>query len=174
MTVEPADNWQQLELLERGELRGKRARALVARLPRAIAERELRVIEAELGWDPADLVVEEVAAARGPGNVILIELESEHITEVVAAFGSRGVAAEAVARDAVEQTRHYLNSATPVGEHLADQLLIPFALAGGGTFRTVGMSSHTMTNLEVIKTFLDLEIETVQSAPANWLVKLRR
>lgn len=174
VTVEPADIWQQVELLERGELLGKRARAVVARLPRAIAERELRVIETELGWDPADLVVEEVAGARGPGNVVLIELESEHITEVVAAFGSRGTPAEAVAHNAVEQARRYLKSAAPVGEHLADQLLIPFALAGGGTFRTVGLSRHTTTNLDVIKTFLELEIETVQLAPADWLVKLRR
>jgi len=174
VTVEPADTWRQIELLERGELLGKRARAVVAHLPRTIAERELRVIEAELGWDSADLVVEEVAGARGPGNVVLIELESEHITEVVAAFGSRGVPAEAVARDAIEQTRRYLKSAAPVGEHLADQLLIPFALAGGGTFRTVGLSRHTTTNLDVIKTFLELEIETVRSASADWLVKLRR
>lgn len=170
VTVGPTEAWQRIELLERGALRHRCARAVVARLPRTIAERELRVIEAELGWDPAELTVEEVAGARGPGNVVLIELESEHVTEVLTGFGSRGVPAETVAREAVEQARRYLSSEAPVGEHLADQLLIPVALAGGGTFRTTGISRHTSTNIDVIKAFLELDIATVQSGPSDWVV----
>jgi RNA 3'-terminal phosphate cyclase (ATP) len=37
--------------------------------------------------------------------------------------------------------------------HLADQLMIPLALAGGGAFRTTGLSPHSRTSLEVIRMF---------------------
>jgi RNA 3'-terminal phosphate cyclase (ATP) len=50
----------------------------------------------------------------------------------------------------------------PVGEHLADQLLIPLALAGGGSYVTGQPSLHTTTNIEVIKKFLAVEITIEQ------------
>ena len=95
------------------------------------------------------------------------------MTEVLTAFGSRGVRAETVANDAVHQARRYLQSDAPIGEHLADQLLIPLALAGGGSFRTLSLSRHATTNIEVMKAFLELNIETMPSEAGDWLVKIR-
>src|SRR5204863_6078384 len=93
-----------------------------------------------------------------PGNVLLLEVESEHVTEVFTGFGEIGVRAEAVAEGAVQEARRYLAADVPVGRHLADQLLIPLALAGGGAFRTMPLSRHTTTNIEVIREFLEVEI----------------
>ena len=45
-----------------------------------------------------------------------------------------------------------------VGSHLADQLLIPMALAGGGSFRTLAPSPHTQANASVVRRFLDVPI----------------
>jgi len=42
----------------------------------------------------------------------------------------------------------------PVGPHLADQLLLPMALAGSGTFRTVEPTLHCTTNARLIERFL--------------------
>jgi len=53
------------------------ARAMLANLPPHIAERELRVIQRRLGWDPSCLEVEVVGDAHGPGNVVILEIESE-------------------------------------------------------------------------------------------------
>ena len=50
-------------------------------------------------------------------------------------FGEKGISAEKVASDACDEAQAYLAAGVPVGIHLADQLLIPMALAGGGTFR---------------------------------------
>jgi RNA 3'-terminal phosphate cyclase (ATP) len=49
-----------------------------------------------------------------------------------------------------------------VGEHLADQLLLPLALGAGGTYTTTPLSMHSTTNIDVIRQFLDVEIETTQ------------
>lgn len=173
-TIEPPGAWRRLELLKRGPLQGRCGRALVARLPAKIAERELRVIEQRLGWTREELRVEEVEGSRGPGNVVMIEIEHTHITEVLTAFGARGVRAEAVAQDAVEQARRYLDSDAPVGEHLADQLLIPVALAGGGVYRALELTPHTTTNVEVMRRFLDVRITVQREDEAGWLVRVER
>ena len=172
-TIEPAACWRPLALVERGNLLCTRARAIVARLPRSIAERELRVVGEQLRCSSENLSVERVGDAPGPGNTVLIEIECEHITEVCTGFGSRGVPAEAVATAAVEQARRYLSSPAAVGEHLADQVLIPTALAGGGTFRAVGISRHARTNAVVLSRFLELDVEFTRSAPDDWLVEVR-
>jgi RNA 3'-terminal phosphate cyclase len=64
-----------------------------------------------------------------------------------------GIRAEVVAERAVKEMRRYLAAGAPVGPHLADQLLLPMALAGHGAFRTSGLSSHSRTNLAVIRMF---------------------
>jgi RNA 3'-terminal phosphate cyclase (ATP) len=158
--IEPAGGLQPIELLTRGAIRATRGRALVANLPTHVGQRELRVVQQRLGWPPACLQVEVARGVHGPANVLLLEVESEHITEVFSAFGERHVAAETVAERAVAEVQRYLAADVPVGSHLADQLLVPFALAGGGTFRTLGLSRHAITNLEVIRAFLPVHVRT--------------
>jgi RNA 3'-terminal phosphate cyclase (ATP) len=85
---------------------------------------------------------------------------SEALTETFTGFGERGVRAEQVAETVVNQVRHYLGTRAPVGEYLTDQLLLPFALAGGGGFRSVGLSRHAQTNIDVIQQFLPVRIES--------------
>jgi RNA 3'-terminal phosphate cyclase (ATP) len=155
----PAARLVPLTLLERGAIRRRRAQALVARLPRHVADRELAVVRDRLGWSEAEMETVVVdAGARGPGNALLLEVESEHVTEVFSGFGEIGVRAEAVAERAVKEARRYLAAGVPVGPHLADQLLLPLALAGGGAFRTVGLTSHSRANLDVIRAFLSTSI----------------
>ncbi|MBI5489077.1 MAG: hypothetical protein HY905_17210 [Deltaproteobacteria bacterium] len=50
----------------------------------------------------------------------------------------------------------------PVGPCLAEQLLLPLAQAGGGSFRTVRLSRHTLTNVEVIRRFLDVDVRVTE------------
>lgn len=160
--ITPAKRLQQLELLARGESRSRKARALVANLPRSVGDRELKVVTEKLGWSREQLQVEEVPSA-GPGNALVLEVESEHVTEVFTGFGERGVLAETVAEKAVAEVRSYLASGAPVGEHLADQLLIPLALAGGGSFVTAAVSRHTQTNIKVIEMFLPCRFEVTET-----------
>ena len=171
-TIEPA-TWTPLELLERGRLRKKTARALIANLPRSIAERELRSVRDLLTWDRKELRVEEVDGAVGPGNVLLLEVASEHVTEIFAGFGERGVPAQSVAKQAARAARRYLAAGVPVGEHLADQLLVPMALAGGGVFRTLAPSRHLHTNIDVLKAFLDVRVEVIEEARDQFRVEIQ-
>ena len=52
------------------------------------------------------------------------------------------------------------------------QLLIPMALAGGGSFLTTKPSLHTTTNAEVIQRFLPLRIRVEQESELAWRVEV--
>lgn len=177
VTVTPAKRLTPLNLLERGPIRQQRATALVARLPRHIAERELQVVARDLNWDADCLEVREIADSQGPGNALLVCIAGRDVTEVFAGFGERGVKAEEVAAGAVREVQEYLTSGAPVGRHLADQLLIPLALAGGGTFRTLPPTDHTTTNGHVIRKFLDVQVvaslEESSGPERAWRIEIR-
>jgi RNA 3'-terminal phosphate cyclase (ATP) len=160
------------DLLERGNIIHKTARASVANLPVNIANRELKVIHEELKWGRELLKAVEVENSQGPGNILIVEVESENITEVFTGFGEKGVSAEKVAKRAIKSVQEYLALNVPVGRYLADQLLIPMALAGGGKFRTLSPTQHTITNVEIIKKFLDIEIAMNEYDQNQWEIEI--
>lgn len=172
--IEPTASLSRLDLPERGEIRGRRARAVISMLPVEIAERELAIVQQMMSWEKSCLVVEEVRNSPGPGNVLFLEIESEWVTEVFVGFGTKGVRAEAVADQAVKAARRYLAAGVPVGEHLADQLLLPLAIAGGGSFVTLPLTRHARTNLEVLKLLLPIQVSEEQIGRDKWLIEVRR
>lgn len=170
LTIEPSSSHERVDLAERGEILARRARALVVNLPPGIAERELSVIKEKFGWDDSQLQLETSNNAFSPGNVLTIEIESEQLTEVITGIGERGVRAETVALRAIAEAQQYLSHDAPVGEHLADQLLIPLALAGGGSYLTGTPTLHTTTNIEIIKRFLNVDISVVPVGDELWKI----
>jgi RNA 3'-terminal phosphate cyclase (ATP) len=168
VAVEPVPRLSSFRLLEREPIARTSARAVVANLPRSIAERELRTVQEGLGIAAHDVAVEELKGAPGPGNVLTIDFAMDHHTEVVTGFGERGVPASAVAGEAVREAREYLTAGLPVGGHLADQLVIPLAMSGAGAFRTGPPSPHTLTNVEVVQRFLPARITCRAYAPEKW------
>ncbi len=170
--IEPAAALSPLVLEERGPLLGIRAHVLIARLPHHIAERELAVLARSLDPPPEAGWVEAVTAGRGPGNAVVVEVESQEITEIFTGFGERGVPAETVAAGVAGAVRRYLAAGVPVGEHLADQLLLPLALAGGGALRTLRPTRHTLTNMAVIERFLPLRFRSEEIAADDWRITL--
>lgn len=157
--ISPCAELKKFELLQRGAVLERHARVMLASLPTHIGKRELEVVARS--FNPAfsqELV--ESSESESPGNTLSLELRFERLTEIVTGFGEKGVRAERVAQRAVAATKKYLAHGAPVGEHLADQLLLPMALARGGAFKTGPLSSHTTTNIAIIQKFLDVDIKT--------------
>jgi RNA 3'-terminal phosphate cyclase (ATP) len=170
--ISPCAKLKRLVLPERGKLVSQAARALVANLPRQIAERELQTVRRKMEWTESQLEVVETRNSSGPGNVVMIELEYEKVTEIFSAFGEKNTRAEVVAERAAKEAKAYLQTDAAVGEHLADQLLLPMALGEGGSFTTVKPTLHTMTNIEVIKRFLEVEIEMTNISDKLWKIEV--
>ncbi|WJW76409.1 RNA 3'-terminal phosphate cyclase [Thiohalobacter sp. IOR34] len=172
LRVSPVSALRPLWLLERGRVLDCLARVLLANLPTHIAERELRVIGRRLGIGEDRQTLILASEARGPGNAVMVVVRSERVTEVFSGFGQRGVSAEVVAGRVVKAVRHYLHADVPVGENLADQLLLPLVLAGGGGFTTLPPSRHTLTNLRVLQQFMDLEVACEPLSEVRWRIVL--
>jgi RNA 3'-terminal phosphate cyclase (ATP) len=161
-TVAPCAQLKQLVLMGPGARVAGFAEAVIAGIPIDVATRELDVIGKGMGWQESQLLVRGLPGDQGPGNALMITLESEHVTEVFTALGERSVRAENVAKQALQEARHYIASGAAVGEHLADQLMLPMALAGGGCFTAQSVSQHSITNAEVIARFLPVRITFAQ------------
>jgi len=168
--VQPATKLSPIDLLERGSIRSRRAYIWTSKLPEHVAERELAVVREELKWRADECSVENVPHPLGPGNAAVLEIEAEQVTAVFTGFGERGRPAEEVAKSAVEAAKVWLEADVAVDEHLADQLLLPMALAGGGSFRTTKPSLHTTTNAEIIRRFLSVTICIEPESQLVWRV----
>lgn len=161
-SIAPCARLAPIDCLERGALVEAYAEAFVAGIPASVAKRELAQVGAAFGWDKEQLRLRGLPAGQGPGNALLLTLAYEAHTEVVAAFGARGVTAEAVADRAVAEARAHIASGAAIGEHLADQLMLPLALAGGGSFSLAAVSGHSATNAAVIERFLPVSVTFVR------------
>lgn len=136
VSVQPVQGLKPLQLIERGELRAVSANALVSSISSSVAARELKVVARRLSLSDSAMRLQQIKPPIGPGNALIIRVESEHVAECFTAFGERGVTAERVAEQVCEEVQHYIKANVAVGSHMADQLLLPIALAGDGSFTT--------------------------------------
>jgi RNA 3'-terminal phosphate cyclase (ATP) len=102
-----------------------------------------------------DLHMHEVDSL-GPGLVLAVEVHATPFPIVCTTYGGRRGLSDK-GEGLIEEVKRLLEARVPVDEHLADQLLIPMALAGGGSLRTTTPSLHSQTNMRVIETFLPVK-----------------
>ena len=166
--------------MDRGERISERAVAVVANLKRDIANRELKSLLKAMNLKPEQGEIIHVDGP-GPGNVVSLFLQHENVTEVFVGLGQHGVRAEAIGKAVAQQAQKYLparaadyNIQTAIGEHLADQLLLPMALLGGGVFTTTDITQHTHTNIDIIRRFLDVDIKLTQNGRKCWTVDVEK
>lgn len=160
-SIMAVDSIRPIELVERGQVIDTRAVATSSRIPEHINERELAQVKKKFFW-PDESLQPRMVESEGPGNIVSLQIASENVTEVIEVVGEKKLSAERVAGRAIKSAKEYLEEGVPVGEHLADQLLLPMALGNGGRFRTLRPSLHFLTNVDVIKHFLDVEIDVNQ------------
>jgi RNA 3'-terminal phosphate cyclase (ATP) len=163
--VEPVASLLPVDLAARGRLTRAFAESFVAALPLHVAQRELETVRKALGWGDEALLLRGLSNDQGPGNALAITLEYEHVTEVFTGFGQKGVTAETVAQKVIAEVRRFMSSSAAVGPFLADQMLLPMALAGSGSFTTSELTMHTLTNAQVIRKFLTVDIQTTEIDP---------
>jgi RNA 3'-terminal phosphate cyclase (ATP) len=171
--LQPLAELARLDLLERGQIRRQGAEALCAGISGSIGVRQVDALSAALGWDRAHCRPRMISGTLGPGNALIATIESEHVTEQVTGFGERGVSSEQIAAGVSDEVRRYLAAGVPVGEHLADQLLLPMALGKGGSFRTLEPSLHCRTQLDVLKLFIGAEARATEERANVWRIDVQ-
>lgn len=162
---------QPFDLNERGAKLEEYADCMAPALPSSIVRRELEKVRSMMGWQPEQLRNAGVRQNEGPGNVLLGTLVHEQVTEVFCEFGEKGVTAEAVATKLVQALRKYKVSSGALGPHLADQWVLPLALAvnqrqQAASYTCTELTPHALSNFEVIERFLPVRIRHHQQESA--------
>ncbi|MBU0830592.1 MAG: RNA 3'-terminal phosphate cyclase [Gammaproteobacteria bacterium] len=165
-----------VDVLERGPLMNGWAEALVPGLARNIATRELEALGQRMGWtfEAGQLRQPPTRQNEGPGNALIATLEYAHITEVFCQLGERSLSAEQVAKRLVDEVRDYQRSSGALGPHLADQWMLPLALAvwrsgQAASYTCTEVTQHTATNAQTIALGLPVQ---VQITPAEGAMRV--
>ncbi len=177
LKIAPVEELRPIDFSNRGRARRILGISGTSNLPAHIAlrqkERAHQRVKARLGLVP-DIEVMDKAPSPGQGTVLFLVLESEGGISGFSALGRRGKRAEAVADEAVDQLIEHIESEGCIDPHLSDQL-IPFAaLARGQSIFTVSkITRHLLTNIWVVKQFLDVRIEVEGKEGKHGRVEIR-
>jgi RNA 3'-terminal phosphate cyclase (ATP) len=138
-----------------------RGLSVVANLPRGIAERQrdqaLRRLEGE--GRQADIALVEAEAA-GAGSFLILVAEARGVPAGFSAVGERGKPAERVADEVVDPLFDFLKGDAACDPHLADQLILPMALAGGTSRLTTSrVTPHLLTTAQLVRQALGCPVE---------------
>ena len=147
--------------------------ALLCRLSPKIGEREIAASANTLAWQGANSEIIHVESPAS-GNTFQIAIASEHYAIMFEEIGQVGISAERVANGAAKRARDFIASRAAVEENMADQLLLPMALAQNGNFTTTKPSLHTTTNIEVIKQFLPLNFMITKENESLYHIEVQR
>jgi RNA 3'-terminal phosphate cyclase (ATP) len=170
-TIQRSADAQALDLTQAGQLQSREAVVTLANIPGHVARRELETIAKHYDWQADEMRIETVQALGG-GNMLSLRLHYQHCSEVIEHVGKIGLAAEKVAKAASKDLRRYQDSHAVVGEHLADQLLLPMVLGKGGVFRSMKPSLHCRTNRDIIEMFSQRKIRFSELNKDLWEVRI--
>jgi RNA 3'-terminal phosphate cyclase (ATP) len=170
--IEPAP-LAPIDCVVRGASQATGAQVLYSGLPFEIAERILARARKDLpDWAEEDFAVRKLPEDQGPGVILMLEARYDNATEIVSAFGQLGVPAERLGKTASARMRGYLEGEAFAGPYLADQLILPFVLAGGGAFSTVKPSQHLLTAIEIAQRFTGKPIKLEHQGDGSHLVSV--
>ena len=127
-----------------------------------VAERQAMEIQNRLKNDSIETELNtQYVKARNPGSGVLVYSKTGNTIIAGDAVGEKRKSAEAVGRIALEHYLSTLNTQSCVDAFLADQILPILALANNSSsFTTPEITNHTLTNIELVKLFMEADITT--------------
>ena len=159
-TIQPTSKFSPLNLTQRGKLLRLSGISVVSNLPYSIAERQKNQAISILkhkGFSPEIKLLQ--APSIGQGTFFFLKGEFENSVVGFGGLGERGKRAEKVAEEACDDFLQFMQTQGVVDPHLADQLIPYLALAEGrSTFTVSKISKHLLTNIWVVKQFLQTQI----------------
>jgi RNA 3'-terminal phosphate cyclase (ATP) len=158
--IHPCPKPKGIQLTECGAIRRITGVSAVAGLPEHISRRMTGRAAVRIHEHGLHVLIKEEIWRGGPGAVLNLMLDTTPVPTLISAVGERGKSAEQVADDAVEQFLDYwVRFPAGVDPHSADQLVLPLALADEpSTLHVASVTQHLLTNITVIRRFIDREI----------------
>ncbi len=172
--IRPSDAPLPLSMVERGPLKGIRGLSASANLPGHIVDRQRRQALRRLKKLAPTKIETLSLEAASPGTFVAVLAEFENAQFCTFALGKKGKPAETVANEAVDDLESFLETGAAVGRYLADQLLLPLAIAAGPSeMKVATISQHLLTNAAVIQAFLPAAIDIAGEFGAPGMVRIQ-
>jgi len=173
LEVAPAE-LRPLELVTRGALRKLTTIITTSGLPAHVAERGAGAVTEEIGKMGLrrQLTIEaRDLPSNGPGAAVLLAAECTAGNAGFIALGARGLPIEQVAASACRDFAAWWATEAACDEHLADQLVLPAALAGGESrWTTPKVTEHLRTVIWLVEQFLPMRFSITAQADGAHLV----
>jgi len=173
LTTPGSSHLRPFTLTERGPIQSITAHILTSGLPAEVGKRGAAAVETALRGLPLTVAVRDVPSP-GTGAAIILVAECEGSRAGFSALGQRGRPMEAVAGEACTALKDWRDTGTACEEHLADQLVLPAALASGTSrWTTAQVTDHLRTVLWVVPQFLDVEVVLTERGDGTGEVSVR-
>lgn len=159
--ISPCGGLQSIQVQKRGALKKLYVSAYSSvYLPEHIVQREIAQVAKGLQQHRNKLSSQAFTfESYSPGNFVFLEAEYENSQAGFSALGKRGKPAEEVADKACRAFIEFDNTVATADMHLADQIILYLALAHGeSSFVAEKVTSHLVTNIEIIREFLPVSI----------------
>jgi RNA 3'-terminal phosphate cyclase (ATP) len=140
---------------QRGDLLRVRGVSASSNLPKHIRMRQEKAALQALRSSSINGRIDVVdAPSKGQGTVVFVWAQFENSLAGFTSLGQRGKPAERVAEEACEGLFDFVQGSATFDRYLADQVLLPLAMAEGSSrFTTETVTQHLLTNAWVINQF---------------------
>ena len=144
-----------LDRPQRGSLVRVRGVSASSNLPKHIRTRQEKAALQALRSNGINARIDVVdAPSKGQGTAVFLWTEFEHSLAGFTSLGERGKPAERVAGEACQDLLGFLDGRAALDRYLADQLILPLALAEGSSrFTTETVTQHLLTNAWAVNRF---------------------
>uniref|UniRef100_A0A2U9IKS8 RNA 3'-terminal phosphate cyclase n=1 Tax=Acidianus sulfidivorans JP7 TaxID=619593 RepID=A0A2U9IKS8_9CREN len=145
----------------------------VSSLPSHIAERQAKSAKEILSSQFRDVKIDidiDIRQGESEGSGITLAAYGESIIGSDS-LGEKGKRAEKVGEEAAKLLIEDIQKGAGVDRHMSDMLML-YACLYGGKFTGAAYTSHASTNAEIIKKFLNVDIEIKGSSPFSFYAKV--
>lgn len=148
-----------LKLIKQGRLIDSRVRCYLSNIKPSVAERELATYKKSCKTH-IEFLDHKFSKAKSTGNLLLHSLVFDDYQTCMTILGRQRVSAEAIAKKLADQVNEYMSTGSTLNSFLADQMMLPLLVAGGGEYTTPEITRHAETNIWTIKEMTGKELKS--------------
>lgn len=173
--IAPSRALRPLIAVDRGRLLRVTGISAISNLPHHIASRQRDRARAVLNSQGIDASIEVLSApSAGKGSFLFLAAEFERLTAGFGGLGAIGKRAEEVADEACDEFLSHLRAQGALDPHLADQVVPWLAFCEGPSeFTTSRVTRHLLTNLWVVRQFMEIEVRVEGSEGGEGRILIR-
>ena len=177
--IHPVKALKSISVIDRGAVASRSVECALANVRAQVGEKELEAVRASLEWEEDCFSVKNIDDVDGSGNALFIEEVYQNSVLHITSLGAMAKSAGKVAADGVKAYSTFANSKAAVEARLADQLLLPMALAvergaGESEIKTISVTNHIRTNMRLIEQFIDVKFSVEELEPGAVLLTVQQ